>query len=62
MRRLWLTLCVLLPLALQLAACGKQGSGSGEAASPPPTTNPMGQPVSPDTPSGAAEERKASGY
>lgn len=50
----------MLIVALNLAACGNQG-GEGEAAAPP-TTNPMGQQATPDTPGAAAEERKAGGH
>ncbi|MDW8106033.1 MAG: hypothetical protein RMK45_00995 [Armatimonadota bacterium] len=57
---LWLLGLVAL---LMLGACGKQEAGSSEAATPPPTTNPAGQPIStPNTPGAAAEERKAGGY
>ncbi|MCS6919192.1 MAG: hypothetical protein NZM28_05440 [Fimbriimonadales bacterium] len=59
MKRWILTSFALLVVALNLAACGNQG-GEGEAAAPP-TTNPMGQQTTPDTPGAAAEERKASG-
>lgn len=62
MRRWILMSLTLLMLALNLMACGTQG-GEGEAATPPPSTNPMGQqPNAPDTPGAAAEERKAGGY
>ena len=62
MRRWTMLSLTLLMLVLSLAACGTQGSGEGEAANPPPTTNPMGQqPAAPDTPGAAAEERKAGG-
>ena len=63
MKRWILMSLTLLTLALNLIACGNQGGGEGEAANPPPTTNPMGQPsAAPDTPGAAAEERKAGGY
>lgn len=60
MRRWSLLSLVGLLLVLNLAACGTQGGSEG-AATPPPTTNPMGQQPNPDTPGAAAEERKASG-
>jgi len=61
MKRWMLMSLTLLTLALNLMACGNQGGGEGEAANPPPSTNPLGgQPAAPDTP-GAAEERKAGG-
>ena len=62
MKRWILMSMTLLTLALNLMACGTQGS-EGEAAAPPPSTNPMGQQLAaPDTPGAAAEERKAGGY
>jgi hypothetical protein len=59
MKRWMLMSFAMLVVALNLAACGNQG-GEGEAAAPP-TTNPMGQQTTPDTPGAAAEERKAGG-
>lgn len=62
MKRWMLMSLTLLTLALSLMACGNQG-GEGEAATPPPSTSPLGeQPAAPDTPGAAAEERKAGGY
>ena len=62
MKRWILTSKTLQTLALKLIACGNQGGGEGEAANPPPSTNPLGgQPAAPDTPGTAAEERKAGG-
>jgi hypothetical protein len=61
MKRWMLMSLTLLTLALNLMACGNQG-GEGEAATPPPSTSPLGgQPAAPDTPGAAAEERKAGG-
>lgn len=47
---------------LSLAGCAQQGADEGASANPPPTTNPMGQPSTPDTAGAQAEERKAGGY
>ncbi|CUU36931.1 MAG: hypothetical protein K6U12_01175 [Armatimonadetes bacterium] len=44
-----------------LGGCAKPAEDSGAAATPPPTTNPLGQAAPADTPGAAAEERKASG-
>ncbi|GIV06239.1 MAG: hypothetical protein KatS3mg016_1814 [Fimbriimonadales bacterium] len=60
MKRWILMSFAALIVMFHLAACGNQG-GEGEAAAPP-TTNPMGQQPTPDTPGAAAEERKAGGY
>ena len=61
MKRWMLMSLTLLTLALNLMACGNQG-GESEAATPPPSTRPLGeQPAAPDTPGAAAEERKAGG-
>jgi hypothetical protein len=59
MKRWILMSLTLLTLALNLMACSNQGGGEGEAANPPPTTNPMGeQPAAPDTPGAPPKSAK----
>ncbi len=56
---LWSFALTLLVHAL--SGCTKPAEESGAAATPPPTTNPLGHATPADTPGAAAEERKASG-
>ncbi len=62
MRKGILLVLAMLVVILNLAGCAKQETEGGASATPSPTTNPMGQPASADTPGAQAEERKAGGY